>query len=126
MITDDAFLASCTDEELQAMKQALGGIPGASVSVDAEIRRRASAPGAAERLEHVLCDVRRERASQDAEHGGAAHDDTHTFDEWAAFIRKQLARAESGARRERLVKVAALAVAAVEAIDRTALTRRGA
>lgn len=34
------------------------------------------------------------RTAQDAEHGGAAHDDTHTPGEWAEFIRKFAGRAE--------------------------------
>jgi hypothetical protein len=34
------------------------------------------------------------RAAQDAEHGGQAHDDTHTPGDWCEFIRKFAGRAE--------------------------------
>ena len=68
-------------------------------------------------------DVLAERKRQDAQWGGPAHDDEHDAQDWASYIRRQLKRlvevnyAESFAR-ERFVKIAALAVAAVETIDR--------
>ena len=52
--------------------------------------------GEYKRLYHEICGpmLTRCRASQDAEHGGPAHDDTHTPAEWAEFIRKFAGRAE--------------------------------
>jgi hypothetical protein len=67
--------------------------------------------------------VDRERANQDAQWGGPAHDDTHRLADWLKFIRKQVDAADLDASkgfvaRPRLVKVAALAIAAIEAADR--------
>lgn len=65
-----------------------------------------------------------ERLDQAREWGGADHDDLHVPTEWVAFILKQLSRAadcaEPGSRdfRARLVKIAALALAALESQDR--------
>ena len=52
--------------------------------------------GEYKRLYHEICGpmLTRCRAAQDAEHGGPAHDDTHTPAEWAEFIRKFAGRAE--------------------------------
>lgn len=73
----------------------------------------------------VLDDVARERLAQDAQWGGPAHDDQHSVDDWSSFIDYQLsfiwypAKEPTPAEiRARLVKVAALAIAAVESLDR--------
>jgi hypothetical protein len=77
----------------------------------------------------VLRDVLDERDRQDDEWGGAAHDDTHLPVEWLGFIDKQRRKAffgmmpvnrDPGAYRRALVKVAALAMAAIESLDRLA------
>ena len=50
-----------------------------------------------------------------------AHDDTHTDGEWAAYIADHNERAFHGTpmeRREHLIKVAGLAVSAIESLDR--------
>lgn len=75
---------------------------------------------AAEPAADVLADVLEERSRQDAQWGGAAHDDEHTTSDWMNFIVKQTAFWFSGygGSRERLVKIAALAVAAIEMLDR--------
>lgn len=72
-----------------------------------------------------------ERRRQDGQWGGPEHDDQHDSAEWGNFIARQLGkdatirnRYQPGTpeftaeRRERLVKIAALAVAGIEAIDR--------
>jgi hypothetical protein len=66
-----------------------------------------------------------ERMRQDEEWGGDAHDDAHRVGDWLEFIRKQcnligdgLEPAENA--RERFVKIGALAVAAIQSIDRKA------
>lgn len=75
-----------------------------------------------ERFEQILIDIRGERAAQDAEWGGPTHDDSHNERDWAAFITVHLGRAleakSRSACRRQLVRVAALAVAAVEWFDR--------
>lgn len=64
------------------------------------------------------------RTAQDAEHGGPAHDDTHTPGEWAEFIRKFAGRAEYQGQfvdnaeavaryQEYMIAVAGLAISAV-------------
>jgi len=83
----------------------------------------------ATRMPPVVQDVLAERAAQDRQWGGPAHDDTHAPDEWLQFIEKQIERASDQIGgtddglgdtryREALIKVAALAIAAVESLDR--------
>lgn len=73
-------------------------------------------------LENILTEIRYERAAQDAQWGGPEHDDEHGMDEFAAFIARQMAKCDQGRGpdvRDRFIKIAALAVAAVESYDRT-------
>lgn len=76
-------------------------------------------------LDKILNDVIVERHTQDAKWGGPDHDDEHDVEDWCMFIRKHARRAESAANesglaagRCHLIRVAALAVAAIESIDR--------
>jgi hypothetical protein len=71
----------------------------------------------------TILDIIDERQLQDAEWGGNDHDDKHDFFDWRQFIYKQLTAASMEAgqfdrQRKRLVKIAALAVAAIESMDR--------
>lgn len=82
-------------------------------------------------IDHAFEDIRAERAYQDRKWGGAAHDDEHTTGyDWVAFI---VAYAGPAAKawweessyqkglaifRKNMVKVAALAVAAIQWADR--------
>lgn len=66
-----------------------------------------------------------ERVAQDAEHGGPDNDDLLTYAEWTGVLTQFAGRAFSCARlgrgdlyRARLVQVAAVAAAAIEAFDR--------
>jgi len=71
---------------------------------------------------------REERARQRAKWGDEDHDDHHNAWDWIAFITKQLGRAvkpgdgggpeDARKYRYQMVRVAALAVAAIEWIDR--------
>lgn len=68
-----------------------------------------------------------ERMAQDEQWGGEQHDDEHNMDDWLRFIRYQEAmavqasiRADQHEFRDRMIKVAALALAALESIDRQA------
>ena len=72
-----------------------------------------------------LTDVATERRRQDARWGGAAHDDAQPMEtfiglirDYAAWARVAFRAGESGEARERLIQTAALAVAAVESLDR--------
>lgn len=67
----------------------------------------------------VVAAVYQERKMQDRQWGGAEHDDTHNHDDWLNYIGYQMDRSRYGDdKRERLIKIAALAIAAVEAMDR--------
>lgn len=73
---------------------------------------------------NVYDEIRAERAKQDEQWGGPDHDDEHSPQEWAQYLHKQwLAAAHEselgGDYRGRLIKIAALAVAAAESYDRT-------
>jgi hypothetical protein len=79
----------------------------------------------------IINDIIRERTSQDQQWGGATHDDGHTVEDWYSFRSKFESRALFGARkpermkegqdvRGSLIKIAALAVAQLESLDRKA------
>lgn len=70
----------------------------------------------------ILGEIAAERARQDVK-WGAEHDDKHSVDEWDYMIGYYLQRVRIMAPRQRrvnLIKVAALAVAAIESMDRLA------
>ena len=67
------------------------------------------------------------RFQQDAQWGGPTHDDRHIPSDWIEFIVKQMSQAtganhavppDLAAVRDRLIDAAALAIAAVESLDR--------
>ncbi len=68
----------------------------------------------------IFEEIKAERKRQDAQWGGADHDDSHSFDDWLRYIQRQSERFRSDHKRARFVKIAALAVAALESIDRRA------
>jgi hypothetical protein len=108
------------------------------MSDETEIRAIADAQDSALRAtDQVLKEVRAERARQFAEWGwhrpdgwdgdkvGHAHDDGHVPGDWTRFVVRHLGRAEQaiegdepGRWRDQMLRVAALAVAAVESHDR--------
>lgn len=60
-----------------------------------------------------------ERSKQDAQWGGIEHDKLHTPIEWASYIHYQASMVSQGppnSVKQRLAKIAALAVAALEAM----------
>lgn len=82
----------------------------------------------------VLSDIAYEREQQDAKYGGVGHDDYHTPNDWIVLIARYASNAaaypacredwteEDAARfRKNMVRAGALAVAAVEYIDRKSL-----
>lgn len=64
----------------------------------------------------VYNEIKAERVDQDKQWGGPEHDDLHGPDEFMGYITRQIEKDTDV--RERLVKIAALAVAAVESFDR--------
>ncbi|MGP0071225.1 MAG: hypothetical protein ACLPWF_04745 [Bryobacteraceae bacterium] len=78
----------------------------------------------------IFGEISRERQAQDAEWGGAAHDDEHGPMDWCSFVdRQRLLAQNANSLREfeiRMVKVAALAVAAIESSRRLSTAERSA
>lgn len=77
------------------------------------------------KTEKILLETARERLRQDAKWGGPAHDDQHSTADFCRWIKNYTGWADQMAdglswdkTRRRLIQVAALAVAAVESIDR--------
>lgn len=82
----------------------------------------------------IIQDIFLERARQDAQWGGPEHDDTHKPADWLTYIDQQISKAHQllrdapdatldtdqhdAALRERLVKVAALALAGLASFER--------
>lgn len=77
--------------------------------------------------QEFLREVQAERYHQDRTHGGPAADDTHPRAFWTALIvgyANKALRVDADTFRQRMVQVAALALAAVQAYDRGALSNR--
>lgn len=69
----------------------------------------------------IYLEITDERLRQDAKWGGAEHDDGHSLHDWLDQIEYQHEQAWYNEEpRTRLVKIAALAVAALESLDRKA------
>lgn len=87
---------------------------------------------------NIIGEIKRERANQDLQHGGPAHDDTHTPQDWMESILHQFTRfaedqaclgaayPDSMSCRSRFVKIGALAIAALQAWGRKAGTEQSA
>lgn len=84
---------------------------------------------AGEPMQVVLDQIRAERHRQDAQWGGPGHDDLHKHRDWTKFIEEHNDRASKviadakgrpdlDQYRKQLVEIAALAVAAIESLDR--------
>lgn len=76
-------------------------------------------------MESIFNEIAKEREYQDNLWGGSAHDDQHTSRDWTVFVIKRLGKMVEAHTlwdiRDLWIKVAALAVAAIEAIDRKLL-----
>jgi hypothetical protein len=71
----------------------------------------------------IYDDIHDERKRQDELWGGPDHDDNHESEDWAAFIESLALRLEMehfsyDRTRELFIHIAALAVAAIESLDR--------
>lgn len=73
-------------------------------------------------MANLLGEILTRRREQDARWGGTQHDAQHDELDWQCFIEKQVRDAEkadtSGIWRDRMVDIAALAIAAIEWADR--------
>ena len=70
----------------------------------------------------IWAEIQEERERQSKNWGGAQHDDQHTPNDWIAFIAYHAGRGSYRSNfRTQMVKVAALAVAAIEAWDRRSI-----
>ena len=71
-------------------------------------------------MEIIFKEIQFERDRQDKQWGGPEHDDRHFIEDWEEFI-TDFAGAERGPMndfRGRMIRVAALAVAAIQSYDR--------
>lgn len=81
--------------------------------------------------EAIYGEIATEREAQDARYGGEGHDDQHTFNDWIVLCCRYASKAaaypacsegrtveDSKRFRANMIRVAALAVAAVEYVDR--------
>ena len=73
--------------------------------------------------ECIFSEIDKERENQDKKWGGNAHDDEHEPFDFSAFIHKhnsriQVTNTDYDISRKHLLRVAALAVAGIESIDR--------
>lgn len=74
-------------------------------------------------IEKIIGDIDKERTKQDDKWGGPSHDNMHNSHDWVAFITKHLGKAvmwpwDGEKFRKQMVRVAALAVAAIAWYDR--------
>ncbi|HEY8560489.1 MAG TPA: hypothetical protein VIL74_08935 [Pyrinomonadaceae bacterium] len=74
-------------------------------------------------MDTIVEEIKQERTRQDEQWGGAKHDDEHYPVEFTRFVQEQIDKTWRCPEnieniRERFIKIAALAVAAVESIDR--------
>lgn len=77
----------------------------------------------------VIWEIVAERRRQDELWGGAAHDDQHNDEDWHQILDHYLSRVKFAARftgnnREELVKLAAVAAAAIESYDRKHIAQK--
>ncbi len=79
---------------------------------------RAWGPGALDADDRIIDEIKAERQRQDQQWGGPQHDDLHSSADWATYIVHQLGRISAVGLYEPMIKIAALAVAAVESHDR--------
>ena len=75
-------------------------------------------------MEEIFKEIAEERGYQDFKWGGPSHDDQHDEDDWIGFIEEHARKAAPGMDldpqlfRKQMVRVAALALAAIEWVDR--------
>jgi hypothetical protein len=76
--------------------------------------------------ENLISEVLNERDQQDERWGGLRHDKNHSSKEWSIYIKKHLERWETETgndKRYAMIRVAALALAAIESYDNDGLCK---
>lgn len=80
----------------------------------------------------IIEEVVEERIAQNTKWGGPIHDDANTINDWVATLARHCGLAASDAReidavrfRKQMIRVAALAIAAVESADRQKRNNKG-
>jgi hypothetical protein len=95
-------------------------------------------------MNDIYAEIKSERLREDEEWGGSRHDDVHEPEKWCSFLRHQIRLADRAAcslatdeitggeeqtlidsYRVRLIKIAAVALAATESLDRIMEKRAG-
>jgi len=71
-----------------------------------------------EPTDNVFQEVAAEREKQDTKWGGTTHDDTHSANDWRNYLREHIKKSRSEDYRYQMIRVAALAIAAIESFDR--------
>ena len=81
----------------------------------------------------IFKQIETERGKQDREHGGPDHDDLHHYNDWTAILVRHLglaagdeAEVDEARWRKQMIRIAALACAAVESHDRREERKRTA
>jgi hypothetical protein len=77
-------------------------------------------------MDRILDEIRRERDRQDEKYGGRDHDDSHHPGDWCLILAKYLGCAAAdtidaepdAAFRGNMIKIAAVAIAAAQSLDR--------
>jgi hypothetical protein len=69
-------------------------------------------------MDKIFEEIKFEREKQDKKYGGSSHDDEHNENDWIAFIIKQLGKSLTQTFRYQMIRVAALAISAIQWTDR--------
>ena len=69
-------------------------------------------------LVRVLTEIMERRKTQDSQHGGPSHDDTHRLTDWVGYMQNELSWVQPDNCEDRLLEIAALAVAAIQSSRR--------
>jgi hypothetical protein len=80
-------------------------------------------------MKTVWKEIKKERKAQDKKWGGPGHDDRHTSHDWVSYLTKHVGKAvmfpwDKTLFRNQMVRVAAVAVAAIEWCDRDEIRLR--
>lgn len=115
-----ALHAAPTDAQIEAAFRDVWGVWGVTM-IDMphmHFARAVLALAAPGKPHGAYAEVQAERARQDEQWGGPSHDDQHDPVDWDGFIEYQAYWGREQDPRRRFVKIAALAIAAIESIDR--------
>ncbi len=120
--------------ELMALRATIEGYEEPGSYRDMLLRLLNTAEAQAAELDRLWSEatwreIQHERARQDQKWGGPGHDDQHTDHDWIVYLTKHLGKAvvwpfAPYRFRYQMIRVAALAVAAVEWVDRNFLAKK--